>query len=130
MTDTFFSAPIINSPYDYPAHHWELDDTGQPTGVRMDGRRVSSFITPVPAPKKQGGKGQRELKRDALTTDTQRYDPRPIINELRIQVDRWREIKDPARWQVTPTTARLLQHWRREQRSWLEWPFSRLRLGP
>lgn len=26
MTDTFFSAPILNSPYEYPRHFWELDD--------------------------------------------------------------------------------------------------------
>jgi type III restriction enzyme len=107
----FFKHPILNSPYEYPRYHWELDETGQPTGVRQDGRRPASFVTPVPAPKKQG-KGQKELKLDQLSTESQRYDPRPIINELRIQVDRWRELKDPAHWHVTPETARLLQHWR------------------
>ncbi len=38
----FFSAPILNSPYEYPRYHWELDETGQPTGVREDGRRLRS----------------------------------------------------------------------------------------
>ena len=32
LTDAFFSKPILNSPYDYPRRHWELDETGQPTG--------------------------------------------------------------------------------------------------
>lgn len=114
MSDSFFSAPILNSPYEMPQHYWELDDEGQPTGTKRVGRRPASFVTPVPAPKKQGGKGQKELKLDALTSDHQRYDPRPIINELRIQVDRWRELKDPSLWNVTPTTARLLQHWRKQ----------------
>ena len=27
-------------------------------------------------------------------------------------MDRWRELKNPNQWQVTPETARLLQHWR------------------
>ena len=26
-----FTQPILNSPYEYPSRHWELDDTGQPT---------------------------------------------------------------------------------------------------
>jgi type III restriction enzyme len=112
MSSDFFTHPILNSPYEYPRSHWELDSTGQPTGVRQNGRRPASFVTPVPAPKKQGGRGQKELQLTELTTDSQRYDPRPIINELRIQVDRWRELKDPAHWHVTPETARLLQHWR------------------
>ncbi|MDX2208043.1 MAG: DEAD/DEAH box helicase family protein [Gemmatimonadales bacterium] len=114
MTDTFFSAPILNSPYEYPRHFWELDDAGQPTGVRKEGRRPASFVTPVPQPKKQG-KGQAALQFDSLSSAAQAYDPRPIINELRIQVDRWRELKDPGHWHVTPETARLLQHWRSHQ---------------
>ncbi|MCL4864526.1 MAG: DEAD/DEAH box helicase family protein [Gemmatimonadales bacterium] len=114
MTDTFFTHPIINSPYEEPRFHWELDDAGQPTGVRKEGRRPASFVTPVPAPKKQG-KGQKELQLDPYSDDHQRYDPRPIINELRLQVDRWRAIKDPANWHVTPVTARLLDYWRHHQ---------------
>lgn len=31
MTDLFFQQPILNSPYDYPGRHWELDTDGQPT---------------------------------------------------------------------------------------------------
>ena len=30
MTADFFSQPILNSPYEYPGCHWELDKTGQP----------------------------------------------------------------------------------------------------
>ena len=35
-----------------------------------------------------------------------------IINEVRQNVDRWRALPNPAQWQVSPETARLLQHWR------------------
>jgi len=26
MSDLFFEKPVLNSPYDYPQHHWELDE--------------------------------------------------------------------------------------------------------
>jgi hypothetical protein len=48
MTDDFFERPILNSPYDYPAGHWELDPDGQPTNKVLDSRRRSELITPVP----------------------------------------------------------------------------------
>ena len=31
MDDRSFEAPILNSPYEYPSQHWELDEQGQPT---------------------------------------------------------------------------------------------------
>ena len=31
MSNPFFDHPILNSPYEYPNRHWELDPTGQPT---------------------------------------------------------------------------------------------------
>lgn len=46
MTDLFFEQPILNSPYEYPARHWELDDQGQPTQQVIDRRRRADFITP------------------------------------------------------------------------------------
>jgi hypothetical protein len=30
MSNPFFERPIVNSPYEYPRQHWELDETGQP----------------------------------------------------------------------------------------------------
>ncbi len=53
MTEQFFERPILNSPYEYPARHWELDDEGQPTTHILDSRRRCDFITPVPKPKKR-----------------------------------------------------------------------------
>ncbi len=112
MTDSFFEKPILNSPYEYPIHHWELDETGQPTNHILDHRRPAKYLTPIPRPKKQK-KGQASLpmQRDGISTEDQQYDPTPIINELRAHVDRWRELS-PSQWNVTPETARLLQHWR------------------
>ena len=112
----FFEQPILNPPYEYPARHWELDDDGQPTNRIVEGRRAAKFITPVPAPRRRRGASvQQQLVLDegaGLSTEALQYDPMPIIASLRRQVDEWRLIPDPNRWQVTPETARLLQHWR------------------
>jgi type III restriction enzyme len=47
-----------------------------------------------------------------LSTKGQAYDPTSIINEVRGYVDVWRNLPNPNQWQVTPETARLLEHWR------------------
>lgn len=112
---TFFERPILNSPYAYPAQHWELDKDGQPTNVIVSSRRRSELITPVPKPKKRRRKDQEEMVlggADDLSTAEQEYNPTPIINEIRQHVDTWRNLPNPEQWQVTPETARLLKHWR------------------
>ena len=116
MDNRFFEKPVLNSPYDYPVRQWELDGQGQPTQRIVESRRTAEFITPIPKPRKRKGKAeQRQMPFDdgkGLSTEKQRYDPTPIINDLRRQVDRWRLIPSPKDWRVTPETARLLQHWR------------------
>ena len=116
MSDDFFKKPILNSPYEYPARHWELDDSGQPTQKIIERRRPAEFITPIPKTRKQKQADlQRELILDegkGLSTEEQRYDPTSVINGIRELVDEWRAIPNPANWRVTPETARLLQHWR------------------
>ncbi len=117
----FFGQPILNSPYAYPARHWELDEHGQPTGRVIERRRSAEFITPIPKPKKQKAPPQQQRlifdEGKGLSTREQQYDPTPIINALRRRVDQWRGIPNPADWRVTPETARLLQHWRHHDSS-------------
>jgi type III restriction enzyme len=121
MTNAFFERPILNAPYDAPAQHWELDAEGQPTQRIVEARRRAAFITPIPKPRKRKP-GQQALVFDegkGLSTQAQQYDPTSIINEVRQNVGAWRAL--PAQhWQVTPETARLLQHWRHH-------PFSSVR---
>jgi type III restriction enzyme len=120
MDDRFFTKPILNSPYEYPSHHWELDKDGQPTQQIIERRRSAEFITPIPKPRKrkQSSKSsgtQLQMVLDegkGLSTSEQQYDPTGIINLVRSFVDQWRLIPDPNDWKVTPETARLLQHWR------------------
>ena len=115
--DRFFDRPILNSPYAYPAQHWELDESGQPTNRILDHRRRVSFITPIPKPKKRkGAQDQPALGFDEeaqrVATEDQQYELAQTINSVRNAVDRWRALPDPAHWRVTPETARLLHHWR------------------
>ena len=44
MTDRFFERPILNSPYEYPSRHCELDESGQPTSPRPSNRPSSGRI--------------------------------------------------------------------------------------
>ena len=117
MADLFFEKPILNTPYAFPARHWELDGDGQPTNQILETRRRSELISPVPKPKKRKkakNQGQAEIVFDAgdgLSTVEQEYN-RTIVNEVRGAVDAWRALPNPDQWQVTPETARLLQHWR------------------
>ena len=114
MENSFFDHPILNSPYEYPIRHWEMDGSGQPTQRIVTSRRIAQFITPIPKPRKRK-ETQEDLAFDdetGVSTDKQRYEPIPIINELRQQVDEWRRLPSPNDWLVTPETARLLQHWR------------------
>ena len=116
MTDQFFERPILNSPYEIPARHWELDATGQPTQQISPSRRRAEFITPIPKPKKQKGSAKQESllfdEGKGLSTQEQQYDHTAVINAVRQEVDKWRALPNPNDWRVTPETARLLQHWR------------------
>jgi type III restriction enzyme len=116
MSNPFFDHPILNSPYDCPAKHWELNEDGQPTEKVLEARRRAQFITPIPKPKKRktAAKQQTFVFDDGkgLSTQEQQYDPTSIINEVRGYVDSWRSLPNPNQWQVTPETARLLQYWR------------------
>lgn len=115
MVNPFFEKPILNSPYEYPSIHWELDESGQPTQKTIPKRRPAEFITPIPKPRKRKDKAQEQLIFDegkGLSTTQQQYDPTSRINQIRDEVAKWRSLPNPNQWNVTPETARLLQHWR------------------
>ncbi len=114
-SNAFFEHPILNSPYECPPRHWELDEAGQPTQKIIERRRSAKFITPIPKPKKRKAAAQPGFVFDeglGLSTKAQAYDPTSIINEVRGYVDVWRSLRNPNQGQVTPETARLLEHWR------------------
>ena len=121
MSDQFFEQPILNSPYECPSKHWELDETGQPTQRIIESRRRAEFISPIPKPRKHKGSPLEQSAivfdeaASKLGTEGQKYDLTEIINGVRIQVDRWRKLPNPKQWRVSSETARLLQHWRRHR---------------
>ena len=65
----FFKAPILNSPYEYPSAHWELDADGLPTNRVVRNRRRAEFITPIPKARKRKKKRgvQSEIEFDDTT---------------------------------------------------------------
>lgn len=123
MSDAFFERPILNSPYEPPTRHWELDKQHQPTQNIIEHRRRADFITPIPKPKKRKGARQAELALDegeGLSTEEQTYQVAATINTIREEVARWRSLPNTRDWKVTPVTERLLKHWRHH-------PFSSIR---
>ncbi len=120
MSNPFFDQPILNSPYTYPSRHWELDASGQPTQIIVESRRRAEFVTPIPKPRRRGNRNEDQLQLGldeghGLTTADQQYDVTSVINQVRRFVGEWRSIPNPANWNVTPETARLLQHWRHHE---------------
>ena len=60
MAESFYERPILNSPYEVPRWHHQLDGEGQPLDLPpAEGRRRSEFITPVPKPRKKKQKGSQ-----------------------------------------------------------------------
>ncbi len=111
----FFEQPILNSPYLPPQQHWQLDADGRPTDVVLDHRRRAELVSAIPAARRTTRATQDEMVLDTghgLSTDAQEFNPTPIINELRGEIERWRALPNAEQWQVTPATAQLLKHWR------------------
>lgn len=109
----FFDEPILNSPYDHPNRHWELDD-GKPTNRIVERRRSSELMTALPGASATVARSHTPsmFGDDALSTDGTEMNPSPIINRLRQELESWRALPNPADWKVSPTTERLLRHWR------------------
>ncbi len=78
----FVDNPIITSPFDVAAFHYELDDDGQPTGVKLQGRRESRQVVPVPVARRRGPR-QAELE----LIDTQGAEVTPTIPEAQVRPD-------------------------------------------
>ena len=118
MTKPFYAEPILDSPYEVPTRHHALSDSGEPLDhPPIEGRRRSKYVAPVPKSRKVkvDPKKQSSLDFDQAGDGGTRYNPTPIINEIRGHIETWRRLPNPNDWGVTPTTQRLLQHWRDHQ---------------
>ena len=81
MPQTFSEQPILNSPYKYPAQHWELGDDGIPTDRISERRREAKHVVPVLPPRRSNQQRAMQLGVTMPTDEGQEYDPSPIINE-------------------------------------------------
>ena len=92
--------PILCSPYEEPTAHWTYDtQTGEAS--KQSGRRDAGYWY------KTERTGSDQLK---LFQEEQR-DDLPLVNALRDDVRRWREVNYR---NATPVTRELLRHWTRE----------------
>ena len=120
-SNPFFERPILNSPYLEPTEHWAFTEEGLPTGETIGKRRSAEFFNPIPKHKKRGKKANNQASLDfkdeqGLSTDAQAYQTNDTIMAIRNLVGKWRQ-QPKERWNVTPTTQRLLEHWRKD-----DWP--------
>lgn len=90
-------------------------DGGKPTNTVLTSRRKSALWTALPGASARSDRSQLNLTFDELSTEATEYNPSPIINDLREVLATWRALPNPAQWQVSPVTQRLLLHWRRLQ---------------
>ncbi|MCX6014495.1 MAG: DEAD/DEAH box helicase family protein [Chloroflexales bacterium] len=112
--NTFYTNPIINSPYQEPTQHWELDTNNQPTQKITPRRRPVSFISPIPSPLTSSNPIAKQQTMNLSVVENSSAEQAylsTLINDVRIEVSRWRNLP-PAKWQVTPATAQLLTYWR------------------
>ncbi len=115
MTKPFYAEPILNSPYLAPSRHHALSESGEPLDhPPIEGRRRSEYVAPVPRSRRTKNqlKKQTSLDLDQQDQGANSYNLSKLINEIRGHVGTWRSLPNPNDWGVTPTTQRLLQHWR------------------
>ena len=105
MSQVVIENPIINSPFDEPARHFQFSDEGITNEV-VDGRRISSYFVPIARPKKKKGAAQQALFDTEWTQD--RIEENKLVNDIRRRVALWRKGGYVG---VTPTTARLIGYW-------------------
>ena len=93
--------PILSSPYEEPSEYWVYDlETGEAS--RAPGRRPAGHWY-----REEATAGNEQA---AMLTE-ENFVSLELVNRLRSDVRRWR---DSGYEGATPTTRRLLQHWRRD----------------
>lgn len=100
---SFFERPILNSPYQRPARHWDLDSEGRPTDNILETRRPSALWTALPGASTKSDRAQTRMvfDDDGLSTDATEFNPSPIVNDLRQELDVWRRLPNPSQWKVS-----------------------------
>src|SRR3972149_10906825 len=93
--------PILNSPYDEPAKHWQIEEGRTPE--QKPGRRQAGYFYRDPKAPISSGEHEARGQWVGLT----------LVNQIREQMKDWRTKNYPG---VTGTTLELLKYWQREGR--------------
>jgi type III restriction enzyme len=101
MSNYEVEQPILNSPYDEPAEHWDIEEGKHPE--RRPGRRLAGYFYRDPKAPQSGS--EHEARGQWVPLDR--------VNLIRERVQDWRTQGWPG---VTRTTLELLDYWRREER--------------
>lgn len=119
-SNPFYRDPILNSPYKEPSRYWAFDDNNNPTGEIKRGRRIASFVTPVPGARTATGPQSGFQFTNPLNLPG--YDQNSYINYIRDRVTPWRQLDD-SQWGVSDTTRELMRYWRDEANFEQDRPF-------
>ena len=104
MTDTDpISQPVLNTPYEKPASHWELGIDNRALNRTAPGRRPSIALLPVPKSRED------VVEQPVLPLGPENFNA--TVNDIRQLVDAWR---DNGYKRATAVSRRLLHHWRSE----------------
>jgi type III restriction enzyme len=93
--------PILNSPFEEPAWHWNIEE-GKEAEKRAGRREAGYFYRDPKAPPADSEHEARGV-----------WTPLELVNRIRSEVKKWREAGYPG---VTRTTLDLLSYWRRDGR--------------
>ena len=97
------SQPVLNTPYEKPAHYWELGIDNRALNRTAPGRRPSIALLPVPKSR------ENVVEQPVLPLGPENYNA--TVNDIRQLVDAWR---DDGYQGATAVSRRLLHHWRSE----------------
>lgn len=104
-------APIINSPYDEPAHHWHIEAAKPPE--KRAGRRLASYFFRVPEKARRGRAAKAQAAMFDETAKGQEY-LLDLANLIRQRLKDWRA-RDYSG--ATKVTRELLELWRSPDRA-------------
>ena len=97
------SQPVLNTPFEKPAHYWELGIDNRALNSTATGRRPSIALLPVPKSR------ENVVEQPVLPLGPENYNA--TVNDIRQLVDAWR---DDGYQGATAVSRRLLHHWRSE----------------
>jgi type III restriction enzyme len=93
--------PILNSPFDEPSEHWQIEEGSTPKRVQT--RRRAGYFYRDP----------RTSRPDTEEPTRGEWQELELVNLVRERLGRWRDAAYPG---VTRTTLDLIRHWRRDGR--------------